>query len=153
MRFFFLSIVVLFFMTSCDIQDVEENVEFEIFEKSNRSAVFLIDSKYYNIRFNHEEFTLSSNNQVLFNKSINTFYFRRNLRSYNIEFDTIEIANSMSGRGYNQFYFLYNVRIVKNEYLVSLYYNFDSIKGTYKYEISNKERSLFNSLLDRKSVV
>ncbi len=140
--------VLLILVASCDSKSNFENrTELEIFESAKSSSVFVIENQYFNIRSSHDNYCLSHDKQTLYDSTINENYHRKTIKSYNIEFDTIEVSNSLSGIGYNQFYFLYDVRIVKNQYLLSLYYNFDSIKGTYKLEITNEEKLLLNSLL------
>jgi len=112
--------------------------------------VYVIDGKYQTVlKWRNEVFKTHDDGEVVFNTFANRTYIKQYLPYNYSKFDTIEIANSTDEVRGGQIGWLYNLRITKNQWSVSLYYPFDDIKGTYFFNITDSENKIFFSIISK----
>ena len=154
---YFCILMFLFLMISCKNKSYKmeeiypEKVYVYVDEYGFGDYVFFINGKFYTIRVWNEDFfnTFPSDDSIIENQ-IDRIYYKQTIYSFNIEYDTIEIANSLKEfpRNSAKKVFLYNLRIIDIKWEVSLYHPCSDIKGTYSFNITESENNIFKGILN-----
>lgn len=148
--FIFLYLLVIFH--SCQYKNPQNsNVSSQYYQNPNDNlCFFILDNRFTSIKhWDSCQFVTYYSGDSIKCSQDNKIFFRQNVEMHPLYVDTITIANSWNELYDKHSCWLFNIKIWGRIWNVSLYYPFDNTKGTYRFEISDEEQSLFNGILSK----
>lgn len=141
------NLTLLFF--SCSYSEKKLGKTITFYESNEGICCFVLKNELHYIVYSRYYIKQCPENQIkdsLYIEAYDISFKKVNLISKLINFDTIYIANQESELHHGDG-IVYNAKIFDSTWFVTVYYPYTK-KGTYKFQITEEENNLFNSLLN-----